>query len=166
MEVLCVLALSGPFTDKMSFFSSLFPSFSYAIVKRTPEEIKAQKVAREKKMQEKAARRKAQEVNVAKKKAEREAAKEAHRIATGGAPRKANDDEGGDSDNDDQDAGAKRKRGGDDDDDDGEDGYGDESEDNYSDMGDMAPQFSDDDEAFSGEDHDQMEGLSDEDDLE
>ncbi|KAF9366810.1 hypothetical protein BGX34_006079 [Mortierella sp. NVP85] len=134
-------------------------------IKRTPEEIKAQKAAREKKMQEKAARRKAQEVNVAKKKAEREAAKEAHRIATGGAPRKAKEDEEDDSDNDNQDSGAKRKRGHDDDED-NEDGYGDESEDNYSDMGDMAPQFSDDEEAFSGEDHDQMEGLSDEDDLE
>ncbi|KAK3817327.1 MAG: Brix domain-containing protein [Benniella sp.] len=134
-------------------------------IKRTPEEIKAQKVAREKKMQEKAARRKAQEVNVAKKKAEQEAAKEAHRIATGGAPRKAKDGDEDDSDNDNQDSSAKRKRG-DDDDEDNEDGYGDESEDNYSDMGDMAPQFSDDEEAFSGEDHDQMEGLSDEDDLE
>ncbi|KAF9946401.1 hypothetical protein BGZ65_009762 [Modicella reniformis] len=140
-------------------------------IKRTPEELKAQKSTRQKKMQEKAVRRKAQELNVVKKKAEQEAAKEAHRIATGGAPRKTKDDSE-ESDNT-QDTGSKRKRGGgeeedddDEEDENGEDQYGEESEDEYSDMGDMAPQFSDDDEEFSGEDNDQMEGLSDEDDLE
>ncbi|KAG0292014.1 hypothetical protein BGZ98_002765 [Dissophora globulifera] len=129
-------------------------------IKRSPEELQAQKAERGKKVQEKAARRKAQEVNVAKKKAEKEAAKEAHRLATGGAPRKSEDD---------PDASGKRKRDDDAEEDEDQDGdqdqdeYDDES-DNYSDMGDMAPQFSDEDEGdFSGEDNDQIEGFSDDD---
>ncbi|KAF8941118.1 hypothetical protein BGZ58_002224 [Dissophora ornata] len=126
-------------------------------IKRSSEELKTQKVEREKKMQEKAARRKAQELNVAKKKVEKEAAKEAHRIATGGAPRKADGEDN---------AAGKRKRGGDDEgDEDGDEDEQDQNDndsDNYSDMGDMAPQFSDDDEEeFSGDDNDQMEGFSD-----
>ncbi|KAI8349604.1 Brix domain-containing protein [Mortierella sp. GBAus27b] len=138
-------------------------------IKRTPEELKAQKADRDKKLREKAARRSEQERNVVKKKAEKEAAKEAHRIATGGAPRKAKDDDEEDDQDDDAETGAKRRRSGNEDEED-EDEYGGESEDNYSDMGDMAPQFSDDDdddgEAYSGDDNDQVEGLSDEDDFE
>ncbi|KAG0337837.1 hypothetical protein BG000_004891 [Podila horticola] len=130
-------------------------------IKRSPEELKAQKAERQKKVQEKAARRKTQEANVVKKKAEKAAEKEAHRIATGGAPRKDEDDEEEEEANKD----GKRKRAADDEDDEAEDEeeqYQDDS-DNYSDMGDMAPQFSDDEDegAYSGEDDDQMEGLSD-----
>ncbi|KAF9274252.1 hypothetical protein BGZ68_000826 [Mortierella alpina] len=134
-------------------------------IKRSPEELKAQKAERQKKLQEKAARRKAQEVNVAKKKAEKAAEKEAHRIATGGAPRKPEDEDEEDEDNDSKDANGKRKRTDDDEDEEeeAEEQYDDES-DNYSDMGDMAQQFSDDEEGdYSGEDDDQMEGLSDDD---
>ncbi|KAG0357106.1 Brix domain-containing protein [Gamsiella multidivaricata] len=137
-------------------------------IKRSPEELKAQKAERQKKMQEKAARRKEQELNVAKKKAEKEAAKEAHRIATGGAPRKAEDEDEDEDEEDSKSANGKRKRNdseeGEDQDGDQEDHYNDASDDNYSDMGDMAPQFSDDDEEdFSVDDNDQMEGFSDDD---
>ena len=130
------------------------------IVKRTPEELKAQKAERQKKMQEKAARRKTQEQNVIKKKAEKAAEKEAHRIATGGAPRKPE----GDDDEEEGDTKGKRKRPAHDEDDEEEEEdvpeYNDS--DDYSDMGDMAPQFSDDDEGeFSGDDDDQMEGFTD-----
>ncbi|KAI9239440.1 hypothetical protein MVEG_00709 [Podila verticillata NRRL 6337] len=132
-------------------------------IKRSPEELKAQKAERQKKAQEKAARRKAQEANVVKKKAEKAAEKEAHRIATGGAPRKAGEDE----DDEEEAHDGKRKRAADDEDEeeeeqDEEEQYQDDS-DNYSDMGDLAPQFSDDEDegAFSGEDDDHMEGLSD-----
>ncbi|KAI1316711.1 hypothetical protein EDD11_009600 [Mortierella claussenii] len=129
-------------------------------IKRSPEELKAQKVEREKKMQEKAARRKAQEANVAKKKTEKEAAKEAHRIATGGAPRKPEQEE---EDEEEETTNGKRKRNDQEEDEDADEQYNDDS-DNYSDMGDMAPQFSDDDEGeYSGEDNDQMEGFSDDD---
>ncbi|KAF9162987.1 hypothetical protein BGX21_010433 [Mortierella sp. AD011] len=138
-------------------------------IKRTPEELKAQKSEREKKMQQKAARRKEQEANVIKKKAEKEAAKEKHRLATGGAPRKPEEENDGDEEEDADNTKGKRKRGVQDDEDededeDGEEQYNDDS-DNYSDMGDMAPQFSDEGE-FSGDDDDQMEGFSDDDDLE
>lgn len=132
------------------------------IVKRTPEELKAQKAERQKKMQEKAARRKTQEQNVIKKKAEKAAEKEAHRIATGGAPRKPEDD-----DEEEDDTKGKRKRAAHDEGDEEEEEEEEDvpeynDSDDYSDMGDMAPQFSDDDEAeFSGEDDDQMEGFSD-----
>ncbi|KAF9950674.1 hypothetical protein BGZ72_007702 [Mortierella alpina] len=137
-------------------------------IKRSPEELKAQKAERQKKMQEKAARRKAQEVNMAKKKAEKAAEKEAHRIATGGAPRKPEDEDEEDEDVDSKEANGKRKRTDDgedeEDEDEAEEQYDDES-DNYSDMGDLAQQFSDDEEGeYSGEDDDQMEGLSDDDD--
>ncbi|KAG0033863.1 hypothetical protein BGZ81_007038 [Podila clonocystis] len=130
-------------------------------IKRSPEELKAQKAERQKKAQEKAARRKAQEANVAKKKIEKAAEKEAHRIATGGAPRKDEDDE----EEDETPKDGKRKRAADDEDEEDEDEeeqYQDDS-DNYSDMGDMAPQFSDDDDegVYSGDDNDHMEGLSD-----
>ncbi|KAG0202742.1 hypothetical protein BGX28_004847 [Mortierella sp. GBA30] len=138
-------------------------------IKRTPEELKAQKAERQKKLQEKAARRKAQELNVAKKKAEKAAEKEAHRIATGGAPRKPDEEKDEDEDEDEESlaSNGKRKRGEEeeeDKDDHDDDQYEDES-DNYSDMGDMAPQFSDDEDEgdYSGEDHDQMEGFSDDD---
>ncbi|KAF9196336.1 hypothetical protein BGZ50_000738 [Haplosporangium sp. Z 11] len=135
-------------------------------IKRSPEELKAQKTERNKKLQEKAARRKAQELNVAKKKAEKAAAKEAHRLATGGAPRQPDEEENEDEDMDNKDANGKRKRSddgndGDDSDVAQEDQFDDDS-DNYSDMGDMAPQFSDEDEGdYSGEDNDHMEGFSD-----
>ncbi|KAF9192770.1 hypothetical protein BGZ51_004938 [Haplosporangium sp. Z 767] len=135
-------------------------------IKRSPEELKAQKTERNKKLQEKAARRKAQELNVAKKKAEKAAAKEAHRLATGGAPRQPDEEENEDEDMDNKDANGKRKRSDDGDDSDDsdvaqEDQFDDDS-DNYSDMGDMAPQFSDEDEGdYSGEDNDHMEGFSD-----
>ncbi|KAG9319192.1 hypothetical protein KVV02_007146 [Mortierella alpina] len=137
-------------------------------IKRSPEELKAQKAERQKKMQEKAARRKAQEVNVAKKKAEKAAEKEAHRIATGGAPRKPEDEDDEDEDGESKEANGKRKRAVDEEDEedeeeDAEEQYDDES-DNYSDMGDMAQPFSDDEEGlYSGEDDDQMEGFSDDD---
>ncbi|KAF9923626.1 hypothetical protein BGZ67_009727 [Mortierella alpina] len=137
-------------------------------IKRSPEELKAQKAERQKKMQEKAARRKAQEVNVAKKKAEKAAEKEAHRIATGGAPRKPEDEDDEDEDVESKEANGKRKRAVDeeeeeDEEEDAEEQYDDES-DNYSDMGDMAQPFSDDEEGvYSGEDDDQMEGFSDDD---
>ncbi|KAF9574763.1 hypothetical protein EC968_005549 [Mortierella alpina] len=133
-------------------------------IKRSPEELKAQKAERQKKMQEKAARRKAQEVNVAKKKAEKAAEKEAHRIATGGAPRKP-EDEDEEDDGESKEANGKRKRAVDEEDEDeeAEEQY-DEESDNYSDMGDMAQAFSDDEEGdYSGEDDDQMEGFSDDD---
>ncbi|KAG0004393.1 hypothetical protein BGZ79_009464 [Entomortierella chlamydospora] len=136
-------------------------------IKRTPEELKAQKSEREKKMQQKAARRMEQEANVIKKKAEKEAAKEKHRLATGGAPRKPEGENDDDEEEDVENTKGKRKRGVQDDEDEDEDGeeqYNDDS-DNYSDMGDMAPQFSDEGE-FSGDDDDQMEGFSDDDDLE
>ncbi|KAG0007608.1 hypothetical protein BGZ80_004461 [Entomortierella chlamydospora] len=138
-------------------------------IKRTPEELKAQKSEREKKMQQKAARRMEQEANVIKKKAEKEAAKEKHRLATGGAPRKPEGENDDDEEEDVENTKGKRKRGVQDDEDededeDGEEQYNDDS-DNYSDMGDMAPQFSDEGE-FSGDDDDQMEGFSDDDDLE
>ncbi|KAG9062873.1 hypothetical protein KI688_005180 [Linnemannia hyalina] len=132
-------------------------------VKRTPEELKAQKAERQKKSQEKAARRKTQEQNVVKKKAEKAAEKEAHRLATGGAPRKPEDDD----EEEEVDTKGKRKRAAQDE---GEEEEEEEEEevpeyndsDDYSDMGDMAHQFSDDDEEeFSGEDDDQMEGFSD-----
>ncbi|KAF9927087.1 hypothetical protein FBU30_003511 [Linnemannia zychae] len=129
------------------------------IIKRTPEELKAQKVDRQKKAQEKAARRKAQEQNVAKKKAERAAEKEAHRIATGGAPRKDEDDE--DEDDEDNSTGKRKRAAEDEDDEDDEDMPEYNDSDNYSDMGDMAPNFSD--EEFSGaeeDDDDQIEGFS------
>ncbi|CAO3572410.1 unnamed protein product [Mortierella alpina] len=133
-------------------------------IKRSPEELKAQKAERQKKLQEKAARRKAQEVNVAKKKAEKAAEKEAHRIATGGAPRKPEDEDEDDEEGESKEANGKRKRTEDeveDEEKEAEEQYDDES-DNYSDMGDMAQPFSDDEEAdYSGEDDDQMEGFSD-----
>ncbi|KAF9432226.1 hypothetical protein BGZ76_011096 [Entomortierella beljakovae] len=125
-------------------------------IKRTPEELKSQKSLRDKKLQEKAARRKAQEENVIKKKAEKEAAKEKHRLATGGAPRKTGEGEEEEEDEEDKDTNGKRKR---DQNDMEED---DDDSDNYSDMGDLAPEFSDE-EGFSGEDDDQMEGFSDDD---
>lgn len=134
-------------------------------IKRSAEELKAQKAERQKKAQEKAARRKTQELNVVKKKAEKAAEKEAHRIATGGAPRKPEDEEEEEEEDEDSSKG-KRKRSQDDEDDDEEETAEDQDEfnesDDYSDMGDMAPQFSDDDEGdYSGEDNDMMEGLSD-----
>ncbi|GJJ69332.1 hypothetical protein EMPS_01678 [Entomortierella parvispora] len=132
-------------------------------IKRSAEELKAQKAERQKKAQEKAARRKAQELNVAKKKAEKAAEKEAHRIATGGAPRKPEDEEDEEEDEKDDSKG-KRKRAQDDvEDEDAEEEDQDEfnDSDDYSDMGDMAPEFSDDEGDFSGDDNDAMEGLSD-----
>ncbi|KAG0337711.1 hypothetical protein BG004_007513 [Podila humilis] len=125
-------------------------------IKLSPEELKAQKAERQKKAQEKVARRKVQEVNVAKKKAEKAAEKEAHRIATGGAPHKERDDDDNEEAESHITKDGKRKRSADEEQDHGD-------SDNYSDMGDLAPQFSDDDGDYSGEDNDHMEGLSDDD---
>ncbi|KAF9419741.1 hypothetical protein BGZ94_009320 [Podila epigama] len=76
MELKLVKIQSGMCGDEVLY---------HDFVKKTPEELKAQKEERQKKHQEKAARRKAQELNVAKKLAEKEAAKEAHRAATTGS---------------------------------------------------------------------------------
>ncbi|KAG0042547.1 hypothetical protein BGZ83_000342 [Gryganskiella cystojenkinii] len=131
-------------------------------VKKSAEELKAQKAERQKKAQEKASRRKTQELNVIKKKAEKEAAKEAHRIATGGAPRKPEDAE--EEEEEEDNAQGKRKRSQDDEDnEDEEDQEEFNDSDDYSDMGDMAPEFSDEEGDFSGDDNDMMEGLSDDD---
>ncbi|KAF9579515.1 hypothetical protein BGW38_004198 [Lunasporangiospora selenospora] len=130
-------------------------------IKRTPGELKAQKVAHDKKLQEKAARRKTQEQNVVKKKAEKEAAKEAHRLATGGAPRKKQ----GEDDEDEEPQAGKRKRVTMDVDQSDEEDEG--EEDTYSDMGEMAPDFSDEEfsggEDYNDEDPDHMEAMSDDD---